>query len=79
MRLDGLHRALADLAPAAVHAAHEGLGGEGDEAAAGLTALAAQILALSDGALAKRLTDERTANTAEVLAKNAAVRKKFGK
>lgn len=41
--------------------------------------LAAQILALSDGALAKRLTDERTANTAEVLAKNAAVRKKFGK
>src|SRR3989344_46077 len=41
--------------------------------------LAAQILALSDKELAKRLADERKANAAEVLAKNEAVRKKLNK
>lgn len=41
--------------------------------------LAAQILALSDQELAQRLVHERQANAAEVLAKNEAVRKKFGK
>jgi 5-(carboxyamino)imidazole ribonucleotide mutase len=41
--------------------------------------LAAQMIALSDKDLAKRLTDERKANAAEVLAKNEAVRKKYGK
>jgi len=40
--------------------------------------LAAQILALSDKELAKRLTDERKANAAEVTAKDKAVREKFG-
>ena len=40
--------------------------------------LAAQILALSDKELAKRLADERKANTAEVAAKDKAVREKFG-
>ena len=41
--------------------------------------LAAQILALSDKDLAKRLLDERRMNSTEVLAKNEAVRKKFNK
>ncbi len=41
--------------------------------------LAAQILALSDKDLAQRLLDERKTNSAEVLAKNEAVRKKFNK
>lgn len=41
--------------------------------------LAAQILALSDGALAQRLTEERRAGTADVLAKNEALHKKLGK
>jgi 5-(carboxyamino)imidazole ribonucleotide mutase len=41
--------------------------------------LAAQILALSDAALAQRVADERKANATDVLAKNAAVQKKFGK
>ena len=41
--------------------------------------LAAQILALSDSALAQRLAEERKANATDVLAKNAAVQKKFGK
>jgi 5-(carboxyamino)imidazole ribonucleotide mutase len=41
--------------------------------------LAAQILALSDKDLAKRLLDERKMNSTEVLAKNEAVRKKFNK
>lgn len=41
--------------------------------------LAAQMIALSDRELAKRLLDERKANAAEVLAKNEAVRKKYGK
>jgi 5-(carboxyamino)imidazole ribonucleotide mutase len=40
--------------------------------------LAAQILALSDKELAKRLADERKANAAEVTAKDKAVREKFG-
>ncbi len=40
--------------------------------------LAAQILALSDKELAKRLADERKANAAEVAAKDKAVREKFG-
>lgn len=41
--------------------------------------LAAQMIALSDKELAKRLLDERKANAAEVLAKNEAVRKKYNK
>lgn len=41
--------------------------------------LAAQMIALSDKDLAKRLADERKANAAEVLAKNEAVRKKLNK
>lgn len=41
--------------------------------------LAAQILALADGALAQRLTEERRAGTADVLAKNEALHKKLGK
>ncbi len=41
--------------------------------------LAAQIIALSDSALAQRVADERKANATDVLAKNAAVQKKFGK
>ena len=41
--------------------------------------LAAQMLALSDKDLAKRLLDERKMNSTEVLAKNEAVRKKFNK
>lgn len=40
--------------------------------------LAAQILALSDKELTKRLMEERRSNAAEVAAKNAAVHKKFG-
>ena len=41
--------------------------------------LAAQILALADSGLAKRLVDDRAANAAQVLAKNDAVRKQFNK
>ncbi len=41
--------------------------------------LAAQMIALSDKDLAARLIAERKANAAEVLAKNEAVRKKYGK
>ncbi len=41
--------------------------------------LAAQMIALSDKDLAKRLADERKANAAEVLAKNEAVRKKLNR
>jgi 5-(carboxyamino)imidazole ribonucleotide mutase len=41
--------------------------------------LAAQILALSDAPLAKRLVDERQANARQVLAKNEAVHKQFAK
>jgi 5-(carboxyamino)imidazole ribonucleotide mutase len=41
--------------------------------------LAAQILALSDAALAQRVADERKAHATDVLAKNTAVQKKFGK
>ena len=37
--------------------------------------LAAQILALSDSALAQRLAEERKANATDVLPKNAAVQK----
>jgi 5-(carboxyamino)imidazole ribonucleotide mutase len=40
--------------------------------------LAAQIMALNDGALAQRLRDERKANAAEIAAKDKAVREKFG-
>ena len=41
--------------------------------------LAAQIIALSDKELAQRLTDERKANAADILAKDKAVREKFAK
>ncbi|MGE5241121.1 MAG: 5-(carboxyamino)imidazole ribonucleotide mutase [Bacteroidota bacterium] len=41
--------------------------------------LAAQIIALSDQELAQRLTDERKANAAEILARDKAVREKFSK
>jgi 5-(carboxyamino)imidazole ribonucleotide mutase len=39
--------------------------------------LAAQIMAVSDATLAKKLLDERKANTAEILAKDKAVRERF--
>ena len=39
--------------------------------------LAAEIMALSDSALAKRLREERSANAAEVAAKDKAVRERF--
>ncbi|TAM44968.1 MAG: 5-(carboxyamino)imidazole ribonucleotide mutase [Gammaproteobacteria bacterium] len=41
--------------------------------------LAAQMIALSDKDLAARLIAERKANAADVLTKNEAVRKKYGK
>ena len=40
--------------------------------------LAAEIMALSDPALAKRLADERKANAAAVAAKDKSVRERFG-
>lgn len=40
--------------------------------------LAAQILALSDHALAQRLLEERKANASEMAAKDKAVRERFG-
>jgi len=40
--------------------------------------LAAEIIALSDPALARRLLDERKANAAEVAAKDKAIRDRFG-
>lgn len=40
--------------------------------------LAAQILALSDKELAQRLADQRKKNAAEILAKDKAMRDKFG-
>lgn len=40
--------------------------------------LAAEIIALSDAALARRLLDERKANAAEVAAKDKAIRDRFG-
>jgi 5-(carboxyamino)imidazole ribonucleotide mutase len=39
--------------------------------------LAAQIMAVSDAALAQKLLDERKANTAEILAKDKAVRERY--
>lgn len=41
--------------------------------------LAAQILALSDATLAKRLVEERQADAGQVLARNEAVHKQFAK
>ena len=41
--------------------------------------LAAEMLALSDQSLAKRLEDKRKADTAAVLAKNAEIEKEFNK
>jgi len=41
--------------------------------------LAAQMLALSDSALAQRLADDRQRNTAAVLARNEVVKKQFSK
>ncbi len=41
--------------------------------------LAAQILALNDQALARRLVDERAANAAEIIAKDRALQLKRGK
>jgi 5-(carboxyamino)imidazole ribonucleotide mutase len=40
--------------------------------------LAAQIIALSDPALARRLLDERKANAADIAAKDKAIRERFG-
>jgi 5-(carboxyamino)imidazole ribonucleotide mutase len=39
--------------------------------------LAAQIMAVSDAALGQKLLDERKANTAEILAKDKAVRERY--
>ena len=49
------------------------------DGAANAALLAAEILALSDDALAKRLEDKRRADTAAVLSKNAEIEAEFNK
>lgn len=64
------------MMPAGIPVASVAIGKAGAKNAA---FLAAQIIALSDKDLAARLASERKANAADVLAKNEAVRKKYGK
>ncbi len=64
------------MMPAGIPVASVAIGKAGAKNAA---FLAAQIIALSDKDLAARLAAERKANAADVLAKNEAVRKKYGK
>lgn len=71
--LDGLDALLATVQmPTGIPVATVAIDGAGNAAL-----LAAQMLALSDEALAKRLEDKRLADTAAVLARNAEIEAQF--
>lgn len=73
--LDGLDALLATVQmPTGIPVATVAIDG-----AANAALLAAEILALSDEALAKKLEDKRRADTAAVLAKNAEIESEFNK
>ena len=73
--LDGLDALLATVQmPTGIPVATVAIDGAGNAAL-----LAAQMLALSDEALAKRLEDKRKTDTAAVLAKNAEIEEQFNK
>ena len=73
--LDGLDALLATVQmPSGIPVATVAIDG-----AANAALLAAQILALSDEALAKRLEDKRESDTAAVLTKNAEIEAEFNK
>ena len=73
--LDGLDALLATVQmPTGIPVATVAIDGAGNAAL-----LAAQILALSDEALAKKLEDKRRADTAAVLQKNAEIESEFNK
>ena len=73
--LDGLDALLATVQmPTGIPVATVAIDGAGNAAL-----LAAEMLALSDQSLAKRLEDKRKADTAAVLAKNAEIEKEFNK
>ena len=73
--LDGLDALLATVQmPTGIPVATVAVDGAGNAAL-----LAAQILALSDESLAKRLEDKRAADTAAVLKKNAEIEAEFNK
>ena len=73
--LDGLDALLATVQmPTGIPVATVAIDGAGNAAL-----LAAQILALSDEALAKRLEDKRRADTEAVLKKNAEIENEFNK
>ena len=73
--LDGLDALLATVQmPTGIPVATVAIDG-----AANAALLAAEILALSDEALAKRLEDKRRADTEAVLAKNAEIESEFNK
>lgn len=73
--LDGMDALLATVQmPTGIPVATVAIDGAGNAAL-----LAAEILALSDEALAKRLVDKRKADTAAVLAKNAEIELEFNK
>ena len=73
--LDGLDALLATVQmPTGIPVATVAIDGAGNAAL-----LAAQILALSDEALAQRLVDKRAKDTAAVLAKNAEIEEEFNK
>lgn len=73
--LDGLDALLATVQmPSGIPVATVAIDG-----ATNAAILAAQILALSDEGLAKRLADKREADTAAVLAKNAEIEAQFNK
>ena len=73
--LDGLDALLATVQmPTGIPVATVAIDGAGNAAL-----LAAEILALSDEALAKRLEDKRRADTAAVLKKNAEIEAEFNK
>lgn len=73
--LDGLDALLATVQmPSGIPVATVAIDG-----AANAALLAAQILALSDEALAKRLEDRRASDTAAVLTKNAEIEAEFNK
>ena len=73
--LDGLDALLATVQmPTGIPVATVAIDGAGNAAL-----LAAEILALSDEALAKRLEDKRRADTEAVLKKNAEIENEFNK
>lgn len=73
--LDGLDALLATVQmPTGIPVATVAIDGAGNAAL-----LAAQILALSDEALAQRLVDKRAKDTAAVLVKNAEIEEEFNK